>query len=227
MSTFFSAELFSHLAATLEVDEAAVIAAFDSFVAGKTKSKPGPKGKAKTKPASKKGKKAADVEAEDDAEPDLSKMTVAQLKVMCKEKEMDASGTKAVLIARLKGEEDADAEAEEKAKAKGKKAAPKAKAKAKATKAKKSAEDDEEAEAGDYSKMTVAELKEALGERGLTKSGKKDELIARLEEADTKGSDKSKGEDGEDEEDVEVEEEGEADDEAVAEEDAEVEGDEE
>jgi len=227
MSTFFSADLFAHLAATLEVDEAAVIAAFNSFApaAGKTKStKAAPKGKA---PAKGKAKaKKAPVEAEDsDAEPDLAKMTVAQLKEMCKAKELEVSGTKAVLIARLKGEgSDAEAEEKPKGKAKGKKAAaPKAKGKAKKPVAKKE-KDEEEAEADDagaenYDDMTVAELKEKLGELGLTKSGKKDELIARLQEAAAKGGD----------EDVEVEEEA---GDAVAEEDAgedveEVEGDEE
>lgn len=217
MSTFFSADFVAHLAASLEVDEAAVIAAFNSFApaAGKTKStKAAPKGKA---PAKGKAKaKKAPVEAEDsDAEPDLAKMTVAQLKEMCKAKELEVSGTKAVLIARLKGEgSDAeDAEVKPKGKsAKGKKAAPKAKGKAKKTASKKEKEEaDEDVEAGaeNYDEMTVAELKEKLGELGLTKSGKKDELIARLQEAAAKGDAA--------EEDVEVEEDA---GEEVAEEDA-------
>lgn len=58
--------------------------------------------------------------------------------------------------------------------------------------AKKAATKAKAAEEGDYQSMTIAQLKEELGNRGLTKSGKKDELIARLESNDAGEEPKTK-----------------------------------
>jgi hypothetical protein len=43
-------------------------------------------------------------------------------------------------------------------------------------------------EGSSYQDQTVAELKDELAERDLPKSGKKDDLVARLEEDDQQGS---------------------------------------
>lgn len=48
---------------------------------------------------------------------------------------------------------------------------------------------DGDGESADYSEMTNDELKDELERRGLTKSGNKDELIARLEEDDESDDD--------------------------------------
>jgi hypothetical protein len=51
-------------------------------------------------------------------------------------------------------------------------------------------------EGSSYSESTVAELKDELAERDLPKSGKKEDLVARLEEDDQKGSDQPAQEEG-------------------------------
>lgn len=199
--SIFSTEFIAQVAEYLETDAKEVSDAFASaFIALSKSKKAAPKTKAAPKKPAK-GKKAPVEEdaSGDEAEPDLSKMTVAQLKVLCGERELKTSGAKAVLIARLNGEE-ADAEAEEepkktKAVPKGKasKAPAKGKAKAKKEEAEEASEPEAEADAEasaekDYSKMTVAELKALLDERELPKTGKKEDLVERLREADGKGA---------------------------------------
>lgn len=216
--SIFSTEFIAQVAEYLETDAKEVSNAFASaFIALSKSKKAVPKTKAAPKKPAK-GKKAPVEEdaSGDEAEPDLSKMTVAQLKVLCGERELKTSGAKAVLIARLNGEEDADEDEPKKAKAAPKGKASKAKAPAKGKSKAKKVESEEEAsepEADaevsaekDYSKMTVAELKALLDERELPKTGKKEDLVERLREADGKGA-----VDGEEE--PEVEEEADADEE--------------
>lgn len=196
----FSPEFIAHVAAALEKSEDEIIEAFTSFSAAKSKA---PKTKSKAAP---KSKKAPVEESGDEGEPDLTKMTVAQLKVLCGERDLKTSGSKAVLIARLNGEE-SDAETEAPKKGKSTKKAPAKGKAAKKGKAKKEESDaEDEGASKDYAKMTVAELKELLTERGLPKTGKKEDFVERLREADGKGA-------ADGEEEPEVEEEADADEE--------------
>lgn len=201
--SIFSSEFIAQVADYLGTDVKEVSDAFASAFIALSKSAPAKKTKAVPK-----SKKAPVEEASgDEGEPDLTKMTVAQLKVLCGERDLKTSGSKAVLIARLNGEEsDAETEAPKKGKA-TKKAPAKGKA-AKKGKAKKEESSDAEDEGAskDYAKMTVAELKELLTERGLPKTGKKEDFVERLREADGKGA-------ADGEEEPEVEEEADADEE--------------
>ena len=88
-----------------------------------------------------------------DKKIDYSSMTGAELKNILKEKGLPVSGNKSELIERLQGDFD-DSETEE------------------------TTEVDEKI---DYSNMTVPELKNVLKEKGLPVSGKKSELIKRLQ----------------------------------------------
>jgi large subunit ribosomal protein L24 len=94
--------------------------------------------------------------ADADEKIDYSNMTVPELKNSLKEKGLPISGKKSELIERLKGDFDdsEDSETEE------------------------TTEVDEKI---DYSNMTVPELKSVLKEKGLPISGKKSELIERLQ----------------------------------------------
>jgi len=82
--------------------------------------------------------------------------TVAALEAA--EDDLPVSGKKADLVARLEESDEADADADE-------------------------AEAGDEGEAQDWSALTVPELKAALKERDLPVSGKKADLVARLEES--------------------------------------------
>ena len=194
IQTLVDAGLADHLATNLEIDVADVTKALLSFSASLDASEAPvtkPKAKKTTKKTATKKSKAkeveADAEADADAEIPLEKMTVAQLKELCKAKKLSDKGKKADLVARLSGG-DADAEAED-----AEVEAPK-KTKAKTTKkAKKVSEpepeevpEDADAEASEskYANMSIKDLKEELGNRKLKKTGNKEELIARLEDHD-------------------------------------------
>ena len=86
---------------------------------------------------------------------EYASMTVAQLKELLKEQGLPVSGKKAELIERLMEASGADEEVVEEAPAET---------------------------STDYSSMTVAQLKELLKEAGKPVSGKKAELIERLQE---------------------------------------------
>ena len=128
---------------------------------------------------------------------DLESMTVVQLKELLKERGLPMSGKKADLIERLKSK----------------------KSPAKRKSARKSAK---KSKADGFSAMTVLELKELLREKGLTVSGKKADLVKRLEEFEEEGEEEE-GEEEEGEEEEGEEEEGE---EEESEEESEEEGEE-
>jgi hypothetical protein len=135
------------------------------------------KGKGKEKPAkAAKGKaKPAkeDVVTDEEDDTPLEKKTVKELKEMCKEKELSTTGKKDELIARLRGDHHDGAEDDA-----GEASAP---------------------EVTDFKKMKVPELKALCKERGLDDKGKKDELIARLEEAGSDEDAEGEKEEGVDE----------------------------
>ena len=126
---------------------------------GKSSAKAAPKAAPKAKaPAKGKAKSKAKAQDEDEEEGDLSSMTLAQLKALAKEEGLVVTGTKDALVARIeehrgKGDGEKDAEADEP-----------------------EAEDEGKA----LTKKKIDELKDILREDGLSTTGAKDVLIARI-----------------------------------------------
>jgi hypothetical protein len=106
-----------------------------------------------------------EVEEEEEEEEaiDYSKLKVGELKALCTEREISASGTKAALIKRL--EEWDEASEEDGSEEDGSE--------------EESEEEAEEAE--DFSKLTVAVLKSRLQSLGLPTDGKKAALVERMQ----------------------------------------------
>ena len=102
-------------------------------------------------------------EEEEEEANDYSKLKVGELKALCTEREISASGTKAALIKRL--EEWDEASEEDGSEEDGSE--------------EESEEEAEEAE--DFSKLTVAVLKSRLQSLGLPTDGKKAALVERMQ----------------------------------------------
>jgi len=121
---------------------------------------------------------------------DYNKMTVAQLKELLGDRQLKKTGNKPELVARL---QDFDSGKSSPPKAAAKPASKPSAAAAKPKPPKEDDElsvgsiesvDDESVEAIDYSKLKVKELQEILKSRKLKITGRRDELIERLEEYD-------------------------------------------
>lgn len=123
----------------------------------------------------------------------LDKLTVAELKEQLKAKGLATSGKKADLIERLSSASDAsDAPAPKKSKASKKTTV---------------AEEEEPSSESDFASMSVATLKEKCKEKGLATSGKKPDLVARLQAAPTATTEDEEKEEKEKEEKEEEQEE--------------------
>ena len=91
-----------------------------------------------------------------DEKQDYSKLTVPELRQLCKDRGLDSKGGKATLVERLESPD-----TEDKEKSDGE-------------------EDDEEMEQ-DYTKYTVPELRQLCKDKGLDSKGRKAELVERLD----------------------------------------------
>ena len=105
---------------------------------------------------------AISTEEEEEEEVDYAKLNVTQLRNLCSDRGISSSGKRAALVARLEqNDEEGDAKEEEEV-----------------------AEEAEE-EKVDYSSFSVVKLRKLCGEKGLETTGRKAELVERLQSSGT------------------------------------------